>query len=363
MTRAEFSKLAAGKKSSSYRPVWLMRQAGRYLPEYRAIRANNSFLELCHNPELASEVSLQPIEIFGFDLAVIFSDILLPLVDLDFFLEFPESGGIKINTPKEFSLESLESLSREQFRKLLENKSGGIASSSRVIELVRQKLSSQKKDLPIIGFCGGAWTLATYILEGGTSKRKNREYSQLKKLCYQEPQKARNLLKYLSNFMALYLNQQIQAGVDLIQVFDTLAGEVSIEIFRSFVVPSLKDLLEKLPKQVPKVLYVKNSSPYLKEIASLGFQILSLDWKVSLHQAEELVFSEPNNTIRAFQGNLDPLILTLDPLTTEVETRKLLEEAESLRVPLVFNLGHGITPEAKVENVRRLREIIREPSK
>jgi len=363
MSRNKFIELASGQKNKDYKPVWFMRQAGRYLSEYRAVRKKLSFLELCNNPELACEVSLQPIDIFGLDLVVIFSDILLPLRDLGFQVDFPDSGGIKINTPENFNLETLDCKSLKDLNQKI-NKN--ISSSCQVVELVRRKLALQKKELPIIGFCGGPWTLATYVIEGGSLSRhsKQKEFSKFKKLCYEKPREAKNLLSYFANFMAFYLDQQIRSGADLVQVFDTWAGEVSPEIFKSFIAPSLADLVSKLPKHVPKTLYIKNSSAYLNYLPGLGFDILSLDWKTDLLQAEELIFSQKKNTIKAFQGNLDPLVLTLESSTpVETETLKLVKQADLLKVPLVYNLGHGITPEAKVKNIKSLLQVIKTSSK
>lgn len=317
-------------------PVWIMRQAGRYMPEYRAIRSQMSFLELCRSPETACEVSLQPIDIVKTDFAIIFSDILLPLCDYGIGVEFPNTGGINITAN---NLDNLEYSDQ-----------GNISATCQAIKLLRQELNNRNlQETPIFGFCGGPWTLATYILEGGTA----REFTQAKSLLLSNSEKAHKLLDQLSNSMAEYLNKQIEAGANIIQIFETWSGELTQEQFKNIVKPYLKKILAQLPETTPKSLYLKNITPYLYDLADIGFDVISIDWKISLTNAWEILSNNPDNTVKCLQGNLDPVLLTLD--NTETIKQAIInniKEGQALPCNHILNLGHGITPNAKVSNAQ-----------
>jgi uroporphyrinogen decarboxylase len=315
-------------------PVWFMRQAGRYLPEYQVVRQKLKFLELCCNPELAAEVSLQPIEIIGVDAAIIFSDILLPLRDFGIEVDFPEIGGIRIAACSEPNFKNFQ---------IAEN----IKATCKAISILQRKLISKNLQVPVLGFAGAPWTLLNYILEGGSSR--NGEFKKAKQLAYCEPQKAHNWLKALSEMTIVYLKAQIEAGAEAVQLFDTWAGELTEEAFEAFVLPYCKIIFAELPKDIPKIFYLKNVGSYLELISQSGADILSLDWKLSLTSASERI---KGSCIKCLQGNLDPLLLTLDPEIVLRETKKIIEEGRKLKCAHILNLGHGITPDAKVESAK-----------
>ncbi|MDX1917879.1 MAG: uroporphyrinogen decarboxylase [Candidatus Caenarcaniphilales bacterium] len=322
-----------GKKVASHPPVWIMRQAGRYLPQYQAIRDKVSFLELCRDPKLATKVSLQPIDLIGVDAAIVFSDILLPLIDFGIEVNFPESGGIKLEWQLEKPLGFF-------------TPGANVAATTETISLIAAELSP--KAIPVLGFAGAPWTLAHYIIEGGSLRGKE-QASKARHLSWTNAPLLHELLGDLANMTALYLKAQIRAGADAIQLFDTWAGELSPRDFQHFVIPYLQKVLSLLPQNTPKIYYIKGVSPYLELIAPLGFDVLSIDWKISLSTAWQRVSSVPGNTIKCLQGNLDPVKLEIDPELVERETHHLVQEGQSLPCGHILNLGHGITPSAKVE--------------
>ena len=342
--------LAASKgEKHNIPPIWFMRQAGRYLPEYRNIRQQVKFLELCRNPELAAEVSVQPIEIFGLDAAIIFSDILLPLADFNLELEFPDTGGIKISGDLE--IDNFE---------IGEN----ISATCQAIKILKNKLQNKNLEVAVLGFAGAPWTLANYILEGGTRSAtlKGEFGDKAKKQAWLKPTETKALMHKLSLMTINYLKAQIEAGVDAIQLFDTWAGELSETDFIEFVLPSLKFIFSELPADLPKILYIKGISPYIQHLADCGASILSIDWKTSLTQASLRLETNKNNKIVALQGNLDPLILTLDnPEIVKTQTQRIICEGRELKnYGHIMNLGHGVTPQAKVENVKAFIQATRE---
>lgn len=318
-------------------PVWFMRQAGRYLPEYRAIRQKVSFLELCRNPELAAEVSLQPVEIIGVDAAIIFSDILLPLADFGIEVAFPEQGGIKV--------------SMDTNAKLNEFKIGqNVEATCAAIKILKEKLKAKDLQVPVLGFAGAPWTLANYILEGGSSRKG--EFMEAKRLAWSDPAKMDELLAALTQMTIVYLKAQIAAGAEAVQLFDTWAGELTQEDFNRFVIPCVKNIFAALPTETPKILFVKGVSPYIEQVANVGADVLSLDWKITLTDAWAKINKVKGNTIKCLQGNLDPLKLTAPPEITYRETQKLIEEGRKLKCGHILNLGHGVTPEANVESTK-----------
>lgn len=334
-SRELFFKACNGQTNLERPPVWFMRQAGRYLPEYQAVRKNFKFLELCLNPEWAAEVSVQPVEIIGVDAAIIFSDILLPLNDFGIKVSFPETGGIQIVAPEEPIGQFI----------LGEN----TKATCLAISTLHKKLSAKNLNVPVLGFAGAPWTLLNYILEGGSSKHTGGEFSKAKQLIWNQPQKAHQWLKALTELSIKYLKAQIEAGAEAVQLFDTWAGELTLEDFENFVLPYLKDIFAELPADIPKIFYMKGISPYLEIAQNCGASIISLDWKISLSKANSLI---TNSKIKCLQGNLDPLVLTSTPETVLRETKKIIAEGQKLKFGHILNLGHGITPNAKVENAK-----------
>jgi uroporphyrinogen decarboxylase len=332
-----FFKACQGQQNLIRPPVWFMRQAGRYLPEYQAIRSKVTFLELCRNPALAAEVSLQPVELIGVDAAIIFSDILLPLADFGIEVNFPEGGGIKVRLPQGKILGDFQIGSN-------------IGATTAAISILKEQLASKSLDVPVLGFAGAPWTLANYILEGGSSRAG--EFLKTKQLAWKDPAALHALLQPLAQMTSLYLNAQIKAGASAVQLFDTWAGELSQEDFAEFVTPYLKMILASLPAGVPKILFLKGVSPYIKQVASLGADVLSLDWKTSLTEAWENLKVAPGNTVKCLQGNLDPLKLTVPPEITYLQTKKLILEGQKLGCGHILNLGHGVTPNAIVESTK-----------
>ncbi len=319
-------------------PVWIMRQAGRFLPEYRATRARaGSFLGLCRTPELAAEVTLQPVTRFGLDAAIIFSDILLPLAPMGVEFAFPDEGGPRI--------EKALAGPREWAALGVPGDGGGTAFVAEAIRLVRGKLPA---GTALIGFCGAPWTLASYLVEGGTS----RDHAAVRAALASHPDEFRRLLELLADAMAAYLRQQVEAGADAVQVFDSWAVALSAKVYGEFIVPALRRLLDRLEDlNVPRIVYVSGGhlAPVL---ADLPCEVVSLDWRCDLAAAARELAG------KAVQGNLDPALLLASPATVRAATRAMLE-----RVPArgyVANLGHGILPATPVESVEAFLAVIRE---
>jgi len=323
-------------------PVWFMRQAGRYLPEYRAIREKVSFLELCRSPELAAEVSLQPVDLLGVDAAIIFSDILLPLADFGFKVDFPDKGGIKIG----FDLSAV---------KLKSFQAGmNVEATCQAITLLKGKLKDKGLEVPVLGFAGAPWTLANYIFEGGSAQ--GGEFKAAKKTLWTNPNFVKDTLDELSEMTIVYLKSQINAGADAVQLFDTWAGELAQDDFHEYVLPQYKRIFQALPKTTPKILFIRGVAPYLEAVASVGADVLSLDWKVDLTDTWNKLKSINGNTIRCLQGNLDPFLLTSSAEAVKHKTLKIIEAGRSLSGGHILNLGHGVTPDANLNAVKAFVE-------
>jgi uroporphyrinogen decarboxylase len=322
--------LAACRREAVDRPpVWIMRQAGRYLAEYRATRAEaGSFLALCRNPELAAEVTLQPIRRFGFDAAIIFSDILLPLAPLGVHFAFPDEGGPRIEAP----------LARPADWRTLEPPADGRGTAF-VAEAISRVRTTLPADVAVIGFCGAPWTLASYLVEGGTS----REHAAVKAALFAHPDELRDLLFVLADAMAAYLRQQAAAGAQALQVFDSWAGSLGEAEYADVVVPALARLLAALDGLgVPRILYLGGGAHLLRAVASLPCEVLGVDWRTDLARAAEI-------TGKVVQGNLDPAALLATPAAVARATRRMLAAAP--RTGHIANLGHGILPTTPLANV------------
>ncbi|UCC81120.1 MAG: uroporphyrinogen decarboxylase [Candidatus Zixiibacteriota bacterium] len=320
-------------------PVWLMRQAGRYLPEYRAVRQKHEFLEICNNPELACEVTLQPIRRFGFDAAILFSDILIPLVPMGANLTFGNGEGPRINPPFR-SLAEIEKLRSVDPREDL----GFVLES---IRMIRRELPAE---VALIGFCGAPFTLATYMVEGG----KPNPFANIKALMYKDPRAFALLGDKLKNMVRIYLREMVDSGADAIQLFDTWAGTLHSSDFKTNVLPFVKEIFGDLRDlNVPMTYFVHNGSHLLRDIKETGCNVVSLDWRCSLSNARKIFGKE-----MALQGNLDPTVLLGDEKTIRKKVRGILDEAVG-NGGFIFNLGHGILPMTPISSVEIMLDEIR----
>lgn len=318
-------------------PVWIMRQAGRYLPQYRATREKaGDFLTLCKTPELACEVTLQPLDILGVDAAILFSDILIPVQAMGIPLRFEEGEG-----PKLAAVRSAEEIKRLHVP-------DPVAETGFVMEAVRLIRRELAGRVPLIGFSGAPFTLASYVVEGGTS----RDFRNVLTWMYADPQGFALLLELLADTVLAYCDAQVEAGVQAIQLFDTWAGVLSRRQYREFALPYTRRVVSRLQRHgVPLILYVKGCSAFLEEMALTGVDVISVDWRVSLAEA-----SERTRGAVALQGNLDPMALYASRDAVEREAAKVLADAPPLGH--VFNLGHGIQPDTPVQNAQALVEIV-----
>lgn len=317
-----------------------MRQAGRYMPEYRAIRANHSLLEICGQPELAAEVTLQPMATLGVDAAIIFADILLPLVPMGIELSFAAGEGPVIHNPVR---------SRADVERLrLPDPDEAMAATMEAIRLVIHELGDRT---PLIGFAGAPFTVASYLVEGGSS----RHYRRTKQLIYEAPDIWDGLMDKLATMTASYLEAQVRAGASAVQLFDSWSGALSPYDYQRAVLPSLRRIIERLkPLGIPVILFGTGTAGLLPLLAGSGADVIGLDWRINLEDGWRIVGEE-----HAVQGNLDPLTLFAPRSEIERQVRFVLEQANG-RPGHIFNLGHGILPETPVDNVRYVVELVHE---
>ena len=328
-------------------PVWMMRQAGRYLPEYQAIRSQFSFLDLCKNPVKAAEVSIQPYEIFGVDAIIMFSDILVPLEPMGSAVSFA-TGSPKfaepIRTVKQ--VEDLRVLDKDELAK----------SCSFVYDTITEIKSKVNDELPVLGFAGAPWTLASYMIEGGGSK----DFAQIKAFSYQHPQAMHMLLQKLSDTIADYLILKLDRGVDAVQLFDTWGSVLTQRDYQEFAMPYQQKIISKIRSVYPDAsitLYVNGVANILDYMVQTGANCLSVDWRVNL--AEVRSFVDGKNI--AIQGNLDPCKLLGTKQSVIEETKRMLELAGN-EPGYIANLGHGILPMVPVENARAFIETVKNQS-
>ena len=317
-------------------PIWIMRQAGRYMPEYRALRLKYSFLEMCHNPELIAQVTQLPLQAFGMDAAILFSDILVIPEALGMGLHFDEGLGPIIDRPLN-SVKDVESLPAINMKQALSYVSKGI-------HLLRPELN-----VPLIGFCGAPFTLASYMIEGKSSK----DLLKTKKWMFQDPISFHLLLEKLTNHCVDYLEAQIESGVEAVQIFDTWAGMLAHTQFHEFSLKYLEKIIKRLNSKVPIILFCKGSSYFASDMAKISPNALSIDWNAHLPTLRKII---PSNI--ALQGNLDPDILYASHETIKRETRALLDSMKG-DPGYVFNLGHGITPLVPIEGVKVLVDTVK----
>lgn len=326
-------------------PCWMMRQAGRYLPEYRAVREKaGSFMSLCKTPDLACEVTLQPVDRFGFDAAILFSDILTIPDAMGLGLNFVEGQGPVFETPIT-TLSQIENLPKLEIEEHL----------GYVMDAVRLITKTLDRRVPLIGFSGSPWTLAVYMLEGGSSK----EYSQIRKLMYDNPDMLHVLLDKLSDAVVDYLNAQIANGVATVQIFDSWGGILTKECYKTFSLAYMKKVISKLIKthegrEIPSIIFTKNGGAWISEQAGSGATAIGLDWMTDLGKAKTLVGDKV-----IIQGNMDPAVLYANPEVVRKEVKKVLESYGKGNRH-IFNLGHGIHPGIDPESVRAMVEAVKE---
>lgn len=318
-------------------PIWLMRQAGRVLPEYRALKEKHSFLELVRTPELATEVTLQPIRRFGFDAAILFSDILVIPEALGQPYEFVEGGGIEMEPLR--TAAEIDALNPTAVRERLDY-------VAKALRLIKQEL---KGETALIGFAGSPWTLANFMLQGGGAK----EYTKAKALFYSDRGLFDHLLQKLTVAIADYLRMQIEAGAEAVQIFDSLGGLTTDHAFRDTSARWITEIIRSLNRQVPVIVFSKDTHGNWNDLIDTGAQIIGVDWTVRLSEVRARL---PENV--GVQGNFDPFLLTTTPEVVQAEAKLLLREMHG-SLGHIFNLGHGVPPTAKLENVEMLVNTVR----
>jgi uroporphyrinogen decarboxylase len=326
------------------RPVWLMRQAGRYLPEYRATRSRaGNFLALCTNPELACEVTLQPLDRFPLDAAILFSDILTIPHAMDLGLEFEAGEGPTFRHPVRSSAD-IDKLG-------IPDPGAELRYVVDAVSLIRRELHGR---VPLIGFAGSPWTVATYMVEGGGSKA----FAHTKRMLYEAPLELHRLLDLLARATVVYLNAQIAAGAQAVMVFDTWGGILTPSQYEEFSLRYMAQVVDGLTREhqgrrVPSIVFTKGGGPWLAKIAAIGCDAVGVDWTMDLATARELAGGRV-----ALQGNLDPSALYAPPATLRAETLRVLASFGA-GPGHVFNLGHGITPDVDPERVAVLVDTVR----
>ena len=333
---------ACQRLPTDYTPVWFMRQAGRYMAEYRELRAKYTLLEMIQSPELAAQVTLQPIQAFDLDAAIIFADILPPLVGMGLQLQFVKGEGPQIDNPirRTYDIDRLATPPAQET----------LGATLEAIRLVTAELAP--RNIPLIGFAGAPFTLASYAIEGGTS----RNYTRTKALMYSEPAAWKRLMVKLVTVQADYLLAQAKAGAAALQVFDSWAGQaLGRDDYRRFVQPYNRMLSETLRRAgVPVINFSTGTAAYIDEVAATGGDVIGVDWRMPLGWYWERIGYH-----RAIQGNLDPALLLAPWRELRYQLDALLAEAAG-RPGHIFNLGHGIMPETPVDTVRRVVDYVHE---
>ncbi len=326
-------------------PVWMMRQAGRYLPEYREIRAKaGSFLNLCTNPELACEVTLQPLKRFDFDAAILFSDILTIPDAMGLGLYFNEGEGPKFKNPIK---------TESDVKKIpIPDPNTDLRYVVDAVSLIKKNLAGK---VPLIGFSGSPWTLATYMVEGGSSK----SFQKVKGMMYEHPKLMHQMLDKLAQSVALYLNAQIEAGAQAVMVFDTWGGVLSTEDYNEFSLNYAKQVRSLLKtniqgQEVPTLFFTKGGGLWLEDMADAGYSALGLDWQTDIAKARARVGDKV-----AFQGNMDPISLYAKPENIKKKVQTILQKYGH-GSGHVFNLGHGILPDVNPDHVKAMVDAVHE---
>jgi uroporphyrinogen decarboxylase len=336
---------ALNRQSVDVTPVWMMRQAGRYLPEYRATRGQaGDFMSLCKNTELACEVTLQPLERFPLDAAILFSDILTIPDAMGLGLYFETGEGPRFHKPVRSAadIEALEVV----------NTAKDLSYVTDAVSMIRRELNGR---VPLIGFSGSPWTLATYMVEGGSSK----DFRRAKAMAFDQPEVMHMLLDKLADSVIDYLNAQIHAGAQAVQIFDTWGGALSHAAYHEFSLAYMEKIVRGLIREhdgqkIPVILFTKNGGQWLESIAATGCDAAGLDWTTDIGNARQRV----GNSV-ALQGNMDPTMLYASPAAIRAEVARILESFGHGNGH-VFNLGHGITPDVKPEHAGVFIEAVHE---
>jgi uroporphyrinogen decarboxylase len=318
-------------------PIWLMRQAGRYLPEYRELKKQHDFVTMVRTPELATEVTLQPLNRFPLDAAIIFSDILVIPEALGQGYHFRDQGGIGMDYLLD-SADKIEALDGSQITEKLKYVADALS-------LTRSKLGD---DTALLGFCGSPWTLACYMIEGGSSK----DYLAIKQLAWDQPALFEKLMQKLTDAIVDYLHMQIDAGADALQIFDSWGAICPATHYEAWSLRWIHHIINALKDRVPVILYAKGMGHKAPDLMHTGAKILSLDWTMNLRRMRESI-----GRGAAIQGNLDPAALTTTPEITRREAQRVLKDGGN-QPGFIFNLGHGMLPSAKIECVEALMEVV-----
>jgi uroporphyrinogen decarboxylase len=331
---------ACRREQTSYTPVWLMRQAGRYMSEYREVRARYSFLELCKNPELVADVTVTAAERIKADAAILFADILLIVEPLGLNLEYSKGEGPVISPTVR------DGADVDRLREVDPD------ALSYVYDAVRATRRALDPRTPLIGFCGAPFTLASYVIEGAGS----RSYENTKSLMYRDPGAWHALMERIARGLTGYVNRQVEAGAQCIQLFDSWVGSLGEEDYREFVLPHSRALIEGITPGVPVIHFGTGTGSLLKDMGAAGGDVIGVDWRTPLDRAWTEIGYD-----RAVQGNLDPVVLFAEPEYIKMRVQRVLDQAGG-RPGHIFNLGHGILPKTPVDNVIRLIEYVHELS-
>ena len=342
MTKTKHPFLAACRREQTvYTPVWLMRQAGRYMEEYRNLRAQHDFLELCKRPDLAAEITVTPVERLGVDAAILFADILLILEPMGIGLQYSKGDGPVIHRPVRSGkdIDALKNFDPQQ-------------ELSFVYDAVKKIRVALDDKVPLIGFAGAPFTLASYLIEGGGS----RNYIHTKRLFYGAPDAWKRLMERLAKVIAEYLNLQIDAGAEAVQLFDSWAGCLTPGDYERFALPYTKAVIDAVTPGIPVIHFSTGTAGSLKNIRSAGGDVIGLDWRVNLDEGWATVGHDI-----AVQGNFDPVALFAPPKEIKARVAEILGRAAG-RPGHIFNLGHGVLPETPVDHVVALVDAVHELS-
>lgn len=333
---------ACRRQPTDTTPIWLMRQAGRYMPEYRAIRAKHSFLEMVRSPEVAAEITLQPVDLLGVDAAILFADILPPLIGMGLELDYLHGEGPvlynPIRTPAD--IDALHVPTAEE----------NTPFTLETIRLLRPELD--QRGVPLIGFSGAPFTLAAYAIEGGGSKH----HARVKALMMGEPAAWDTLMTKLTALVSGYLIAQVEAGAQAVQLFDSWVGQLSPGDFRAHVLPYVQTIVHEVRAKtgVPVIYFGTDTSGFLPDLKSTNADVIGVDWRVDLRAARRILGDDV-----AVQGNLDPIALFAPWEAVQPRAADVIQQAGG-RAGHIFNLGHGILPETPVDTVRRLVDYVHE---
>ena len=317
-------------------PVWMMRQAGRYLKEYRDIRQKVGFLDLCKDTDLAAEVSLQPLRIVGVDAVIFFSDIVIPVEAMGLGVELTDKGPELANPVR-------SQMDVDKLR--VPDPAGTVPFVGSILKRLRSELKDQ---VPLIGFAGAPWTLASYMIEGGGSK----SFAEIKGLAYRQPQTLHDLLAKIADTISAYVLFQIESGAEVIQLFDTWAGDLSRSDYEEFALPYTQKIFQAIGNRVPGILYINGCSTILESMARSGAGVLSIDWRIPISEARKRVGDK-----LALQGNLDPCLLLGSKDRLLKNTADILKQAGP--AGHIMNLGHGILPPTPVDNAKAFVDFVK----